>query len=236
MSLKVLLLVSVCALSLSVLEAHALPEQYGIAYGRTCITMLLNDMTTDCPRPEQILSLFPDTTNQNIVGKLVEKDGLIQREKPNVIFAERYYDRSSGTVMWWDPPNEVRKKIKMIYLEPSLPAYKTGDESLKMNDYNVSFKHMRYITPNCGEAKISSEDWFFLLGDTMNYLKHNCDPLFTSFDGTVSLEFAKSYQNLAHSNKHKLDEMYKAAKEKYKEYHIGNDIFDNPAVTTDENE
>lgn len=198
--------------------------------------MLLGNMTTDCPRPEQILALFPDTTNQDIVGKLVEKDGLLQREKPKVIFVERYYERSSGTVMWFDPPAEVRKKIKMIYIEPSIPAYKTGDESLKMDDYNVSFKHMRYITPNCGEAKISAKDWFFLLGDTMNYLKHNCDPKFTSFDERVSLEFVKSYQNLAHSSKYKLEQFVKDAKEKYKQYHIGNDIFDNPAVTTDEDE
>ncbi len=236
MSLKVILLACAFVISFSFLEAHALPEQYGIAYSKPCIIMLQNNMTTFCPKSEYVLALFPDTTNQNIVGKLVEKDGIIQRGKPNVIFAERYYDRSGGTVMWWDPPNEVRKKIKMIYLEPSLPPYKTGDESLKMNDYNVSFKHMRYVTPNCGEAKISSQDWFFLLGDTMNYLKHNCDPAFTSFDETVTLQFVKSYQNLEHSNKYKLDQMVKIAKEKYKSYHIGNDIFKNPAVTTDEDE
>ena len=235
MSLRVFVLLGVCIMLFGILEAHATPEQYGIAYSRTCHQMLVNQINTDCPKPEELLALFPDTTDQRAVGKLVLIDGIIQRAKPSIIKVERFYDRSEGSVMWFDPPNDVRMRIKMIFIEPSLPAYKTGDESIKMDDYNVSFAKDRYITPNCGEAKISAKNWMFLLGDTMNLLKHDCDPAFTSFNGTVTLQFAKSYQDLATSNKYKLDEMVKLAKEKYKQYHIGKDTNQNPAVTEDEN-
>lgn len=221
MSLAYWLLPVVCVMLFSIAEAHAISDQYGIVLSSICIRMLSNNITTNCPSYEEIMVLFPDTTNQNALGEFQEIDGIIQRGKPNLLHPERYYDRSDGSVMWIDPPNEVRKRIKMIYLEPSLPPYKTGEESLIMNDYNVSFQRDRYITPNCGEAKITAENWVFLLGDTMNFLKHNCDPAFTAFDGTVTFEFKKSYQNIATSSKYKIDEMVKLAKEKYKKSYIG---------------
>ena len=237
MSLAYWLLPVVCVMLFSIAEAHAISDQYGIVLSSICIRMLSNNITTNCPSYEEIMVLFPDTTNQNALGEFQEIDGIIQRGKPNLLHPERYYDRSDGSVMWIDPPNEVRKRIKMIYLEPSLPPYKTGEESLIMNDYNVSFQRDRYITPNCGEAKITAENWVFLLGDTMNFLKHNCDPAFTNFYHLKSKFFGASYQDVATSNKYKLDQVIKLAKEKYRQSYIGsNEIVYNSSVTTDENE
>lgn len=229
----VLLVLTVMLFTLS--EAHAYPEQYGIALSKTCMTMLKNNIPTDCPTYDKLMILFPDNTEQGTVGEFKIIDGVTQRDKPNIIHVERFYDRHAETITWIDPPNDVFNRIRMIVIEPSLPAYKTGDESLIMDDYNVSFAKDRYISPNCGEARITAENWLFLTGDTMNLLKHNCDPAYTSFNGTVTLQFVKSYQDLATSNKYKLDEMVKLAKEKYKSYHIGQDTNQNPAVTEDEN-
>lgn len=177
-------------------------EQYGIALSPTCIIMIKNNLDTNCPTIPEINQLFPDTTNKLFLGDFSMIDGMIQREPPKLLHPERYYTYFTGDVMWVDPPNEVRKKINMIYIEPSIPEYKIGDESLKMNDYSISFQKDRYVNPNCSESKITAKNWVFLTGDTLNYMKHDCDKVFTSFDGMVTLQFAKSYQDISTSFKY----------------------------------
>lgn len=219
------------------IPVSATPFHYGISLSKTCLTMLQNELETDCPTYDEILVLFPDTTNQNVVGGFKSIDGITQRGLPNVIHPERFYTHATESILWVDPPNDVRKKLIMIEINPSLPIYKTGKESLIMDDYSVSFGKDRYVNFNCSESKITAENWVFLTGDSLNLMKHNCDPIFTSFNSTVSLKFEKSYQDLSTSAKYKLDQFIKESLEKYKVSFIGsNEKVINEAVTTDENE
>lgn len=149
--------------------------------------------------------LFPDTTNPKISGDFKLIDGIYQRDTPPVKNPWRFYYYSTEPVLWIDPPSDARSRLIMITIESSLPEYKTGDESNKMNDYNITFQKDRWVDSKCKDAKITSKTWVFLTGDTLNYLKHGCDPSFTSFDGTVKKEFVKSYQDITTSFKWKHD-------------------------------
>lgn len=217
--------------------ADAVTPQYGIALSKSCLVMLTNNITTVCPTYDEIMVLFPDTTNKRTSGDFIEIDSITQRGKPQFINPQRLYDLNAIPVTWIDPPSDVRSKIIMITIHPSIPEFKIGGESIRMDDYNIKFGKDRWVHKYCRESNITAENWVYLTGDTMNLLKHNCDPSFTSFDGTVTLEFEKKYQNIATSSKYKLSEFVKMAKEKYKVSHIGsNDMTENKSVIEDEDE
>ena len=57
----------------------------GISLSKSCIAMIKNNFTTDCPTYDEILVLFPDNTNQDISGKFVYKDGYLQRDTTKYI-------------------------------------------------------------------------------------------------------------------------------------------------------
>lgn len=210
--------------------AHA--DQYGISLGKTCKTMIKQNMT-GCPTYEMLSGPFPDNTDKKAVGEFKTINGFLQRDHPQYKHPEKYYTYHKGDITWLDPPEDVRKTIKMITIEASLPEYKIGEESNKMNDYNIKFGKDRYINQNCSEIKITARNWLFMTGDAMNLLKHDCDLSVSNFNATTILKFQKSYQNIATSNKYKLDNFVKLAKEKYKTSYIGsNEIINNTAVTT----
>ena len=188
------------------IPAYADTAQYGITLSNTCLTMIKNNLPTDCPTYEQIMLLFPDTTIRGVSGGFVYKDGYLQRDSPPMINSWRYYHQfSTDPVFWIDPPGDVRKRIKLITIEASLPEYKIGSNSTKTDDYNITFGIGRSQNINCSEIKITAKDWVFLTGDSINYINHNCDPAFTKFDSTISLKLEKSYQDISTSYKYQLD-------------------------------
>jgi hypothetical protein len=187
----------------------AYADQWGISLSNTCITMLTNNITTNCPTYDEIMMLFPDTTNRNMVGEFENINGITQRGKPNLKNPIEFYRYSTENILWIDPPGDVRNKIKMIYIEASLPEYKIGANSTKMDDYNISFGKDRYINPNCSESKITAKDWVYLTGDTINVLKHKCDLSVSAFSGIVTMNFAKSYQDISTSFKYIHDKWVK---------------------------
>ena len=186
-------------------QADAATPQYGIALSRTCLSMISNGITSDCPTYQEINTLFPDTTNPKIAGEFKIIDGIYQRDVPPVKNPWRFYYYSIEPILWIDPPSDARSRLIMITIESSLPEYKTGDESKKMDDYSISFQKDRWVDDKCKEAKVTAKTWVFLTGDTLNLMKHNCDKAFTSFDGTVKKEFVKSYQDISTSYKYKFD-------------------------------
>lgn len=182
-------------------QADAVTPQYGIALSRTCLSMISNQITSDCPTYQEINTLFPDTTNPLIAGEFKIIDGIYQRDIPPVKNPWRFYYYSIEPILWIDPPSDARSRLIMITIESSLPEYKIGDESKKMDDYSISFQKDRWVDDKCHEAKVTAKTWVFLTGDTLNLMKHNCDKSFTSFDGTVKKEFVKSYQDITTSFK-----------------------------------
>ena len=187
----------------------AYADQWGISLSNTCITMLTNNLTTNCPTYDEIMMLFPDTTDRHMVGEFENINGITQRGKPNLSSPIEFYRYSTENILWIDPPGDVRKKIKMIYIEASLPEYKIGANSTKMDDYNISFGKDRYINPNCSESKITAKNWVYLTGDTINVLKHKCDLSVSAFSGIVTINFVKSYQDISTSFKYIHDKWVK---------------------------
>ena len=188
--------------------AYADTQQYGIALSGTCLTMLKNNIP-GCPSYPEIMVLFPDKTMPEISGKFIEKDGIYQRETAPKLNPWNYYRQfSTEPILWIDPPGDTRSRIKMIYIESSIPEYKTND-SFKMDDYTISFQKDRWINENCSEIKITAKNWVFLTGDSINVIKNNCDLSVSQFDGTVKKEFVKSYQDISTSFKWKHDNWVK---------------------------
>lgn len=186
---------------------YAYAEQYGISLGKTCKTMLKNNIT-GCPSLEEISIPFPDNTNPKL-GQLKIIDGILQREQSKLLHPERFYTYYTGSILWLDPPEEVRKRIKVVTIEPSLPEYKIGAESKQMDDYNITFGKDRYINANCSEIKITAKNWLFMVGDAMNLLKHKCDLSVSTFNATKTFNFVKSYQDISTSAKYKHDKWVK---------------------------
>lgn len=240
--MKLIIISLVCSLIpllllISSVDAVQGSPQYGIVLSKSCITMIKNNLTTNCPGYDEILALFPDNTNQRTSGEFSYIDGIFQRGSPKYLNPIQEYVYRDSITLWIDPPGTVINKIKTIVIHPSVPEYKIKIESTRMDDYNITFGIDRWINPNCTEANITAKDWIFLTGDTLNYMQHNCDPKFTNFDSTITKSFEKSYQNLAHSSKHKLADFVKEAKEKYKVSYIGsNDVNENKSVIEDEDE
>lgn len=178
-------------------------EQYGISLGKTCKTMLKNGIS-GCPSYDELDVVFPDNTDKR-VGQLKTIDGITQRSTSLFLHPENFYRHFTGDIIWLDPPEDVRKRIKVITIEPSLPPYKTGIESKQMNDYNITFGKDRWINANCSEIKVTAKNWLYMTGDAMNLLKHNCDLSVSKFNATVMLKFEKSYQDISTSMKWKHD-------------------------------
>lgn len=210
--------------------------QYGIALSKSCLVMISNNVTSQCPTYDQIAAVFTDNTNQRTSGKLDYYNGIFQRGPPNILNPIQEYVFKPVPTLWIDPPGSIRDRIDMITILPSVPEYKIPINSTHMDNYIITFGIDRWINPNCSEIKITANNWVFLTGDGLRLLAHNCDMNYTSFNGTVSHTFEKSYQNLATTSKYKLDEFIKLAKEKYKTSHIGKDVNNNKSVTEDEDQ
>lgn len=234
MSLRVFVLLGVCIMLFSVLEAHAINYDVGITLSKTCLAMIKNNITSTCPTYEEILVLFPDNTIQEISGKFVFKDGYLQRDHTNYKNHFNFYTYQPNTI-WIDPPGDIVGRIATITIEPSLPDYLLKPlADIKNNTQYTA--HSRWVDTKCYRATITAADWIYLTGDTINYMMHQCDPAFTGFNHIKEKYLGSIPQDIGTSNKYKLDQMVLAAKEKYKTYHIGNDTFENLAVTTDEDQ
>lgn len=235
----VLVWVLVCLVFVSFVSVEAIKgsPQYGITLSKSCLVMISNNITTLCPTYDEIAVLFPDNTNQKTSGKFDYINGIWQRGEPKIFNPIQEYVFRDKPTIWIDPPGTVMRQIDMITILPNVPEYKIPINSTRMDDYNVTFGVDRWINPNCSEIKITAKDWVFLAGDGLNLLSHDCDLAYTSFNGTVTHSFEKSYQDLSMSSKYKLEEFVKLAKEKYKVSHIGtNDVNENKSVTQDEDE
>lgn len=143
---------------------------YGISISQTCYRMHQYNVTTSCPTYEAIMAVFPDTSNQDVSGKFIYKDGQLQRGFPQMKNSYRWYDYENSTFLFVDPSGAMKSKLNMITIESSLPEYKLN---YKMTNNTRTLGQHRYID-DCNNAVIDGKQWLFLLGDTMNYMKNGC--------------------------------------------------------------
>ena len=171
----------------------------GITLSKTCQTMIKNNMTTNCPSYDVINAVFPDTSNQDISGKFVFKDGLWQRDNSNFKQHYNWYSHS-GAITWIDPPGDIVGRIATITIETSIPEYKVL-ESKKLINGTLIVGHSRYVDDRCYRASITAEDWLLITGDTLQYMLNNCDEEFTNFNHLKSKVFEKTYFDITTSYK-----------------------------------
>jgi len=191
--------------------------QYGVSLSRTCENLLISNSKTDCPTYDQILQIAKDNTNKSTAGKFIKIDGITQRGGASVPYPWKEYWVLNQTVIWVDPPTNVKPHLVMITIENNLSPYqKDVNQTRILNDYNVTWEKDRSIDANCSGAKITAKNWIYLFGDTLNYLKHGCDAKYTKFNGSVTTTFEKSFQDITTTQKYKDDKWIKEMKERCK--------------------
>jgi len=186
-------------------DAEKLSDDVGISLSSSCIALLQFPESSPCPDYQMINVVFTDTTLPEISGGFELIDGLYQRNSKQLNDHYEYYRTDNQTAQWIDPPADVATRIKTIEIRPSLPEYKLkGNSTLMMlNNESDEFErfmgHSRYVTPNCMSAAITADDWLFVLGDTIQYLKHNCDPDFTNLDTITKYTKQKTFIDISES-------------------------------------
>ena len=125
----------------------------GIILSNTCLTMIKNNVTNNCPSYDLIKSTFPDV----IV----------------------------------DPDSEIIDEIRLITIVTSLNNYKLKPNSTNIqydsitNSFDYVMGKSRYVDNSCNNVILSADNFIFLLGDTINYLTHDCDENYTNADTII---------------------------------------------------
>ena len=198
--------------------AEASPSHYGITLGKTCMTMLQNNLDSDCPTYEQLLLLFQDTSNPNISGGFVQDDnGFLHRENTSLKnHFEFYRYHSTDFIVWIDPPGDIQDRIQLITIEPSLPEFKIQSVSHKYQNNTIQTGFDRWVNDSCDKATISAENWLFLAGDTVRLMQHGCNHDYSYFDNVKTIEFKKTIFDITTSYKWQLDNWISESLEKCK--------------------
>ncbi len=191
-------------LEILVTVQNKLPRPHiGIQIGSTCITMIKNNLNTDCPTYEEILLLFPDQSNRKISGDFVVKDGSLQRDFPPYLNQFEYYKYETKDLLFIDPPSDMLERIKLIVIEPSLTEYKIAGQTITNN--TLLSGTGRSENSDCSEVKLTASDWQLLLGDTVKYVKHHCNKAFTNYDPIMKKTWARTTHDITTSYKYQLD-------------------------------
>lgn len=182
-----------------------LTKRIGITLSNSCIIMVSNNFTTNCPSYEDLFIL--DSSNTSWSGNFTtDYNGFFHREDPPIDNSYRLYQFDSKVRIFIDPPHPDR--YKLITIVPNFDTYFIAGDLIQRQEYtlinvtqagnstqkaiNYSYLnqtqeygrvlyHDRYVD-NCKSSVIDAEDWEILLVDTINFLRNDCLPQHTSFD------------------------------------------------------
>src|SRR3990172_13377436 len=190
--------------------AHA--EFFGISYDNTCKTMIKNNVTSDCPTYEDIITLYPDTSIKGVSGEFGYRDGIYQRLPTKFINSFEYYRHWDRPILFVDPPVETATRIKLIEIKANLDQYllRGGTQSYNSIDHTLTMGIGRYID-SCRLAYVDAAQWIFLVGDTLNHMNNNCSTDSTKFNSTIITKLGKVEHDITTSYKYKLEQFQKAA-------------------------
>jgi len=191
-------------LEMLVTVQNELPKAHiGIQLSTTCITMIKNNLKTNCPTYEEILLLFPDNSNRKISGDFVVKDGFLQRDFTPYLNQLDLYRYETKLLMFIDPPSDILEHIKLIVIESSITEYKIVGQTITNNTLLIGTG--RSENSDCSEVKITASDWQLLLGDTVYYVKHNCNKAFTNYDPITKKTWTRTIHDITTSYKYQFD-------------------------------
>lgn len=192
--------------SLPQITAYSISNNFGIYLDDTCRAMLKNNITSDCPTYEDILTLFPDTSNQKISGEFAYHDGIYQRGSQKLSNSFEYYRFFPTSVLFVDPPAETATRIKLIEIKSHLDEYLLRGEIKSYNaaNHTLTVGHGRYVD-SCRVAYVDASQWSYLVGDTINYLSKGCADDSTTFNSKTTTQLLKVKHDITTSYKYKLE-------------------------------
>lgn len=185
-----------------------LTKLVGIQLSNSCITMIQNNITSSCPTYDDLVKY--DSSNTYVSGQFIRDNstGFLHRENPQYKDSWRWYDDDPEIRLIVDPPQGMDSRIKMITIQPNFDTYiVNGEETIpsefeyidveiektlgnqtkvrtvqvlnQTQDFAMVLYHDRYVD-RCNKAIINADNWKFLLGDTITYLRSGCSE--TEFD------------------------------------------------------
>lgn len=190
-------------------------EPFGITISQGCRTMIQNNVSSDCPSFEEIITLFPDTSNKRILGDFGYTDGFFERQPSgykNPTGFYRFISQSTDNIIFIDPPQPLYHKINMITIHSSLDDYRLRerglDKSYNATEHSLTLGTGRSID-SCRLVSIDAASWYFLVGDSIQLLNNNCDDNYTNFNSTKTVRFEKVTHDITTTYKYKLDKWFK---------------------------
>lgn len=183
-----------------------------IQLSQTCTTMHKNNITSTCPTYEDLVNLGWDTSLYGTGEFGYNDNGYYERgDSPYHDVHELYrYDDYHIII---DPPTEISSRSKLIIISPSLPVYIPLGGYDKVNNSRELSKD-RYVQ-QCNTATITSENWEFLISDTIYYLRNGCNHTNFSSD-FVEYDYVSSMDRTT-SQKYKHDTWLEESLEKCKQ-------------------
>lgn len=179
-------------------------ENYGIRLDNTCKTMLINNISSNCPSYEDIITLFPDTSNRKITGEFGYHNGIYQRLPTKLINSFEYYRFWNTTLLFIDPPSNTNDRIRIIEIKANLGEYKLpGSGTYDPKNHSLTLGVGRYID-SCRTAYVDSSNWVFLVGDSINHMKANCSPESTTYVDRITTSLNRTVHDIRDSYKWKL--------------------------------
>ncbi len=189
----------------------------GVVLSNTCLVMIDAGINHTCPTYADVKQL--DNSNQAVSGILKDSG----REKPMLQNSWRWYDFDEEYIVFVDPPAGYSQRIPNIMLHPNFDTYFLRDSKLTMiNDtqYLVQY-HDRYVDDKCMMATINADKWKLLVGDTIHYMRNNCDDSFTMFNHVEHIPINKTEHDISSSQDWQHKQFIKDVKEhcihKYRE-------------------
>ena len=141
-----------------------------IELSQTCITLIKNSISSTCPTYELLSTL--DSSIPMVSGEFVKEDksGFFHRQAPKIKNSHLWYSMDNASRLIVDAPNG--SNFGKIIIMPNFDNYIIKESSAFSNSSRTIY-HDRYID-NCSTAKINSNNWEFLLLDTIYHMRNGC--------------------------------------------------------------
>ena len=185
-------------------------ENIGIKLSNTCTAMIKENVKTNCPTYEELLLLYPDQSNQDVSGGFEFFNGMYQRNNKQLEDHFNYYEFDKSPRLWIDPPNNILGKIKVIFITSHDFIYPITKG--KMENATIEIGQGRYID-KCNTATITSKNWFFLTGDSIQTLLLNCAEGSSNFNEKKIKQFELTKHDIQTTAKWQLEQRVKEIKE-----------------------
>lgn len=211
----------------------------GIVLSDTCIASVKAGSKA-CPSYHDLVSF--DNSIPAYSGSFKDVNGFYQRVPTKYPNSMGFYQYDPTFRVFVDPIKTA--KIPLVTIETQIPEYHAADQrkiqEIKNGDLVDSkaiqssrlYSVDRYVDPTCSYASISAKSWKTLLPDTIDFMKHDCDPNYTNVQTVKNDVKTITVHDVATSNKYKLDRFYQTAiKDCTKSYQSCKTI-PNKAVTT----